>query len=307
MALTRKTAKRNSWQQRAERLAIHPALTDERMHPHGRAESLSRTHASIEPEEKPGAAREELVHRENENRSLQTSLDLLVSENDRLSRNLTERDAAAAAASKRIAELEVELSSVRQELVVRRKENRSLAASLVAAEAELGQLAAAVIATNEKRQTEIDTLNARLDAMTSRATAAETSLADARQSWLVGIEENSIATRKVADATEARTLAQQKFELLQNSLEAKEREVQDLEASRAKLIEGANILLHTFKARDIALALAEERIIMLALQVAQLEAEVRLAIRNKAREIKFQLPCEFTERAVTVIAGGGCS
>jgi hypothetical protein len=143
--------------------------------------------------------------------------------------------------------------------------------------------------------------------MTSRATAAETSLADARQSWLVGIEENSIATRKVADATEARTLAQQKFELLQNSLEAKEREVQDLEASRAKLIEGANILLHTFKARDIALALAEERIIMLALQVAQLEAEVRLAIRNKAREIKFQLPCEFTERAVTVIAGGGCS
>lgn len=47
-----------------------------------------------ELEDEFGPARDELIRRENENRSLRASLDLVVSDNSRLCHHLAERNAA---------------------------------------------------------------------------------------------------------------------------------------------------------------------------------------------------------------------
>jgi DNA-directed RNA polymerase subunit F len=265
-----------------------------------------------QPDSVFGSAREEFVHRENENRSLQTSLDLLISENARLSRCLTERDAA----DNRLTELEGKLGSAREELVIRENENRSLQTALVgtdkarsqleqmktaliAAEIELNKLVYGINETNEKRQTEISTLHVSLEAMSSRAATAEKLLVDAQQSWLVRIEENSIAERKLADATEACNVAEKKLELLQSLFQLKEREVQQLEESRSKLTEGIDTLLRAFKTRDTALARAEEMVKMLAVRVAQLEME---ASQKKIDELNSQLQCGRMVRAIAEVA-----
>ena len=140
-----------------------------------------------------GTAREEIVRWENENNSLQTSLDLLISENSRSNCRLSE--SAAAAAEKRIAELEGELGSVRQALLLRLDDNRLAKASLdvanrarsqlerkqaalLAAEAELDKLAVAVNEANEKQRTEINTLHNHVQAVSARAVAAEKHIAE---------------------------------------------------------------------------------------------------------------------------------
>ncbi len=259
-----------------------------------------------------GSARRELVFREEQNRSLEASLALMVSEQSRLARRLTENSAESA--DERVAELEAELDLVRSKLVLQTNENRLLQASLaaankarsqleqmktalIAAEAGLSALASAVNEANQKRQAEISTLHSRLEAMSSRAVAAEQMLADAQKTWLLHIGENSIVERKVADATEARKLAEQQLGLLQNSLQVKKREVQELGASRSEVVDTTNKLLKSFKAREIALARSHERVKMLTERVAQLEADANLAKQKTIDELNAQLQRERTEAA----------
>jgi hypothetical protein len=122
---------------------------------------------------------------------------------------------------------------------------------LSSAETERNALVAVLHETNERWQTEITTLNARLDAMSSRAVAAESLLA------------------------KARTGLMEKLELLQISFRMKEEELWLLRQSRMKLIEDANTLLTIAstraKPRDAALAYAEERIKLPAEQGAGVE------------------------------------
>jgi hypothetical protein len=258
-----------------------------------------------------GAAQEERIHWENESRSLQASLDLLISENSRLSRCLQESAAAAsssriaelegelyearsqleqkkaaliaadadhnrlaaarngtnekqrteittlharlqaestcaASAEKRVGELADELCVMRQRVVLLEGENRSLQASLaggdevrsqleqkraalIAADAELNKLAVAFNGTNEKHRIEMNTLHAHLQAESTRAAIAECLLAEARESWLVQIQEYSVAESRAADATTACELANLKLELFENTLRRKERQLKELE------------------------------------------------------------------------------
>jgi hypothetical protein len=174
------------------------------------------------------SARQRLVVRENENRSLQTSLDLMIDEKSRLSHRLMESDAArsalSAAAKTRLAELEVELGLAREgpslqaiedhllqtSLSSMAKENerlscrlaqgdlaaekaashlKKLKAALTATEAERNRLAAAVKKGEERRQTETHVLNARLEATSSHAVATEKQLAEMRQRMLTCTEQ----------------------------------------------------------------------------------------------------------------------
>jgi hypothetical protein len=255
----------------------------------GLAESSPRAadQEIVEPEDELGSAREEIVHWKNKNCSLQKSLDLLADENYRLACCLTERDAA----------LEASLTAGDEA----RPRLEQMKTALTAAEAELKKLVFALSETNENRQTEINTLYIRLEAMSSRAVTAEKLLADAQQGWLVHVEENSIAQHKIADAIEARNMTEKELERLRNSLAAKDRQLQELEQSRSELIESANTLLVAFKTRDTALARSEERIKMLTERVALLEAEVKLASQREIEQLNFQLQ---RERAEWVIAEG---
>jgi hypothetical protein len=116
---------------------------------------------------------------------------------------------------------------------------------------------------------------------------------------LARTEMNRAAERKVVDAIAASNTADKKVVLLQNSLQVKECQVQELEQSRLTLIEVADALLKTLKTRDTALASAEEKIKFLAQQVVQLEARANLAkSRQTIEEINSQLPRARCERTV---------
>lgn len=227
-----------------------------------------------------GSARERLVLLENENHSLQSSLELTVSENSRLSCRLTESDAAGDRARSQLEQVKRPLTSVeaeRNRLAAAGHEARSqleqTTAALVTTEAERITLSFAVDEVNKKRQTETNTLNTRLGAMSERAVTAEKLLAKAQRRLLVRTAENCSVERKFADATVARDAAHKKLELLQNSLQVKERQVQELERSRSELIEVTTTLLKAFKTRNIALARAEQRIKLLSELLTQLEAD----------------------------------
>jgi chromosome segregation ATPase len=145
--------------------------------------------------------------------------------------------------------------------------------ALATAKAERITLSFAVDEVNKKRQTEANTLNTRLGAMSERAVTAEKLLAKAQQRLLVRTAENCSVERKFADATVARDAAHKKLELLQNLLQVKERQVQELERSRSELIEVTTTLLKAFKTRNMALARAEQRIKLLSERLTQLEAD----------------------------------
>jgi chromosome segregation ATPase len=222
---------------------------------------------SAELESMLGAARDELVRNGNEKRSLQASLDLLASENVRIAGCVAESNAAGAKARSQLEEV---------------------SAKLIAARGESGKLAAAVSAANDDRETEIHALNSRLEAASARAVAAEKLLVQARQSLLAKVEESSAADREIADARQALDAADKKFELLRNSfqdsLRVKERQVEELEKSHAKLFETTKSLLMAVETRDAALARAEGRIKLLAEWVAQCEAAANIAKRKRKIE-----------------------
>jgi chromosome segregation ATPase len=116
-----------------------------------------------------GLLRDEIAQRENENSSLQTSLNLVVLENAHLSSLRAETDAA-------LAQVQSQLDLV--------------SASLTRVQAERDKLAA-VVEARERQRAETNALNARCEAASSRALAAETLLAEVRQSLTARTEENN--------------------------------------------------------------------------------------------------------------------
>jgi chromosome segregation ATPase len=211
--------------------------------------------------------REDLAYRENENRSLQTSFDLVTGENARL--------------SGRHSETTVEAEALRSRL-----ENSKT--MLLAAEAERDRLAVAIREGNDLHRIESDSLNSRLEAMTSRTTAMERLLVDVRKSLLARIEENGAVTRRFVDVTLARNAADEALGQLHDSLQVKEHQVRKLEQTRSMLIAGVGTLLEAFEMRVAALGEAEERAKSLAGRVAEAEANSVLA-QSKIESLNLEL------------------
>ena len=235
----------------------------------------------VELEAETTHSRERLVLLENEKRSLQGSLDSLVAENSRLSRRVTETENALTGARSRIEQIET---------------------ALTASEQQCNKFTGAIDEANERRQTEGNALNLRLEAMQSRASAAEKLLGEVRQSLITRTEENRQSERKVVEATVARNSTEKKLEQLLGSLQTQERQVKDLETSRATLVERSNTLLKTVKARETALARAEERIQALSERVTQMENDAeanRSKTEKRVEELNSALQRERLERAVT--------
>lgn len=157
--------------------------------------------------------REELARRENENCSLQTSFDLIVSENSRLSRHLAERDVA------------IDYARSQLQLIM---------GALIQIKAQRNKLA-----TKLDKQNDRSMLNVRLGAIPSPA--AEKLAAEFCQVLLAGVEKGNSARRMVAGETVIKLDAHRK------SLLTKQRQLKRFEQSRRKLIENsaAMLLAHT--------------------------------------------------------------
>jgi chromosome segregation ATPase len=223
------------------------------------AESVARDQHVAELEAQLLAVREDLAHRENENRSLQTSLDLSVVEGARLSGRLWDSG--------------VESDALRTRL-------DTLKATLRASEAERERLKAAVQEASDLRRIESDALHSQLEAMVAQAAAAEAMLMETRKSLAARSEESNQASRKMADAVRERDAAVTALGELQEKLKARERQVHELDESRASLMMQTGNLLEAFEARAAALAEAEAKAATLARQVDGSEIKSSLAHRQ---------------------------
>jgi chromosome segregation ATPase len=263
----------------SQELAAVRMLTDEK---HSLLEHSTAGDKRIaELEGETAQARERLVLLENEKRSLQNSLDVLVGDNSRVTRRLNENENALAGARGRIEQLET---------------------ALAAAEQDRTKLTSHVDEAHERRQAESNTLTMRLEAMQSRAVAAEKLLAEVRQSLIARTEENRVSERKVVEATIARNSTEKKLEQMLVSLQTQERQLRDLESSRSTLVERSSTLLKTVKTRETALTRAEEKIQTLTDRVTQLETEAeqnRAKTEKRTEELNSSLQRERLERAVT--------
>ena len=205
----------------------------------------------IELEDMFGSTSEKLVLREDENRSLQNSLDRMVEQKSRLHRRIADNEATIETVSGQIVQLQTTLKDT---------------------DAERARLAAAVAETNDRRQVETNALSTGLEATSSRASTAEKLLAEVRQSLQSRTEESATAERKAVEAAVARNFADKKLELANNALQAKERQLQETAQARTKLAERANKQLLDLRQRERALAQAEEQLQVLGTRIAQLEA-----------------------------------
>jgi chromosome segregation ATPase len=277
MALTATAMRRDGWQDRARHFDFVPTLEadaelaelqhqisikniaakmlNERIRKLV-AESAAKDKRLAELEDGLRLSGEDLAHRDNESRSLQTSLDLVTKQYARLSEHL--------------AEITVDAEALRTQL-----ENSKTA--LLAAEVERDQLAVALRETKDLHRIESDELKNCLEAMASRTAATESLLVEVRKSLKACIEESDAAARKAADAALARDTADEALDQLHDSLQLKGRQVRELEQSRAMLIVGAGTLLEVFETRVAALGEAEERAKSFAGRVAEAEAKAALA------------------------------
>ena len=219
------------------------------------------------------AAREEFQER----------LDLAASENARLQQTIAERDVASGEVRARIEFLQTALST---------------------AEAECARLGAEVGGVRQHQQSESETLNGRLEAMSSRAVAAEKLLAEARERLLARIVENGAFRQKVADAKAdakaATDKAYAKTRQLEDAVTLRQHQIDELERSRATLVAATTTLLETFEDRDRALQRAQAKIEALTERNAELEAEANRATAFVGQEAKTARDAKSAEESVTI-------
>jgi chromosome segregation ATPase len=191
-----------------------------------------------------------------------------------------ERDVAAenARVSKSLIEMDAALEDARARI-------KFLETALAAAEAECTRMAAearAATAAREKRESESETLNGLLDAMSARALMAEKMLADARQRLLARSTQSDAAEQGIAEAKATCREVYSENQQLRESLRFQQKQVEELEQSRLTLVVAANALLETFQNRKRGLIDAEQKIKCLTERNAQLEAEANSAASRAA-------------------------
>jgi crescentin len=226
------------------------------------------------------AARERVALLDTAQQTAKSSLDQALDEISRVTRRLTESENTLAATRTRLAKIETTLTET---------------------SAERTRLAATLDETKEAQQTERNSLNARLDGLQSRAGTAERLLAETRQNLVARTEEVRSFDRKAVEATIAKNNADKRLAQIEATHETRERQVKDLEHSRATLVERTNALTKTLKTREAALARAEERNQSLTDRAARLEADIQVSrtnIEKRVEDLNSSLQRERMERAV---------
>jgi len=262
----------------AQETAQRQALAGENQTFAEQADHTSKRIVQLESE--LASACEKLVLLEEENRSLQTSFEQAASEASRLSRQLSETETLLANARTRLAQAETTAAE---------------------SNAERGKLANALAEAQERQRVESNTLNTRIAALQSRAGTAEKLLTDARQNLSALNEQVRSFDGKAVEATIARNAAEKKLAQLEAAFEGRDRQMKDLEQSRAALVERSNALAKTLRTREAALTRAEEKIQLLSDRVGQLEGDLvvgRASVEKRVEELNTTLQRERIERAV---------
>jgi chromosome segregation ATPase len=276
-----------------------------------RASDADKRYSDLEDE--LNVAREEILLQQNDKHALQTSLDLLVSENARLSQRLAERNTTLEQARDGLERGKAALdaaqtahNSLNAAIDEANRKQQTAGNRLDAAKLECKNLTAALNALHRKYQIESNNLKAeriernKLLATLDKANQKYQNLGQKlnalqieREKLVATLEQTKEKHRAEADelkshlddatsravvaetlVAKVREILLQKFSQLQASLETKNFEIHDLERSRTKLIDGTKMLLELFAMRDEALERADARTRFLTERIAELEAEL---------------------------------
>jgi chromosome segregation ATPase len=276
-----------------------------------RVDDADKRYSDLEDE--LNVAREEILLQQNDKHALQTSLDLLVTENARLSQRLAERDTTLEQARDGLERGKAALdaaqtahNSLNAAVDEANRKQQTADNKLEAAKFECKNLTAALDALHRKYQTESNNLKAEkiernkllatLDKVNHKYQTLGRKLSALqieRDGSTAALDKIKVKHRAEADelrshldaatsravvaetlVAKVREILLQKFSQLQASVETKNFEIHDLERSRMKLIDGTKMLLEIFAMRDEALARADARSQFLSERIAELETEL---------------------------------
>jgi chromosome segregation ATPase len=195
------------------------------------------------------AAQNTAALRENEALSLQTSLDLVSAENSRLQAQLRLSASMLEEANAQTKNLWNEAAASETKRVVHMKEA-------------------------ERYRVEAEAKEALFEAVKSRAELAEHLHAEARASLSLCVEENSANTRKIAELADICNDRGRKLDEVQETLRAKQLQIDELEASRRDLASATNALLTSYQNHRSARLQGKSRTVTEAQKVEQARVEL---------------------------------
>ncbi len=226
------------------------------------------------------AARQRLLLADDEKRALQSSLDRSIAEASKLSRKLSETEAALTASQGRLRHVEGNFAELSNERT---------------------RLARALEEATERYEQELTSQRMRVEALTSRAAASDKLLGEAREHLLGKAEEIRDYDRRLTEQTMARELLEAKLAEAEAERITRDSRITELDSQRTTLSERAGALTRAYTGKEAALGRAEETIQSLNARVTTLQNELENAkhsAEQRIEELNAALRREKMERSV---------
>jgi crescentin len=226
------------------------------------------------------AARQRLLMAEDEKRAQQDLLDKTAAETSQLTRKLTETESGLSAAQGRLRHVEANCAELT---------------------ADRDRLATALEEANERHANDRSNQRTRFEALQARAGVTEKLLAEARDHLIARAEEIRGYERRLNEALLDRDNLQTRVADLEADRIERESVLQELDQSRASLMERGQALARAFASKEAALDRAEETIAALKAHLDTLEQTATGAQQSAEQtieELSAALRREKMERSV---------
>jgi crescentin len=263
--LKHEIAERESFREEHRRLGDRLAAADKRI---------------VQLESEVETTRQKLVVAEREKATMQASFDNASGETARLSRKIVEAENTVAAMQGRVRQIEAQYNEV---------------------SADRARVMQELDEERQRHQNESRAMQARLEALQTRATTTEKLLDEARAALLARAEEIRTFERRSIEANLTRNALESRLSEMQAADAERSAQMKDAEQALVALNERAAALAKAVKTRETALARAEERIAMLSDRVSRLESELQsngYAAEKQIEELTAALQRERAERAM---------
>jgi chromosome segregation ATPase len=262
-------------QQQATDLQI---LREENQRSAERVATTERTMVQLKADSE--AAEQKFLLADRERSAVQALLEKALADSAQLSRRLLDTDKSLNATQTRLLQTERALNDT---------------------QAEATRLTAALDEANERHRSDMNTQNARYEALEARSELSEKLLSEARQTLAARADEISAFNRRVGEASRMRESIEGKFGQLEIALSERDTEIRSLEETRATLLEQNEALHKAVGTRESAFNRAQEKIQAQSDMIELLENQLRAASEATAlqiEELNAQLQRERLERSM---------
>lgn len=227
------------------------------------------------------AANDKINFLEGEVLSLQKSLDQVTEQATHAARRFTDSETALITAKKRVLVLEASNNELVQ---------------------ERDRLRTSLESASTRHAGEQERVQMQVDAVRSRASAAEKLLTEARQLLAQRGEEMRALDQKVGEADYVREKAGKRIADLEATVEKLQTELTEVKTGRDKIIEKSAVVVNALRTRETQMQRAEESAKAAAEKITRLEAELREsaeAFQRRIQEVVALLERERLDHEVT--------